>query len=62
MDVKIAPKGINMVGYYRECGEPDYTRLIPCRHIRCQSHRKDMAIKDWVVEYIKPTSEINKFT
>jgi hypothetical protein len=23
VDVKITPKGTNMIGYYRECEEPD---------------------------------------
>jgi hypothetical protein len=62
MDVKIAPKGTNMIGYYRKCEEDSCTRLVPCPHIRCQPHRKDMAIKDWDVEYIDPTSDVNKIT
>lgn len=62
MDVKIAPKGTNMVGYYRECGESECTGLVPCIHIRCQFHRKDMAMKDWVVEHIEPSPEVNKIT
>jgi hypothetical protein len=53
MDVKIAPKGTNMIGYYRECQEPKCTRLIPCPHIRCQDHRTDMAIRDWTVTHVE---------
>ncbi len=45
MDVKIASSGTNMIGYYRECQEPQCTRLVPCPHIRCQDHRTDMVIK-----------------
>ena len=62
MYVKIAPKETNMVGYYRECEESGCTRLVPCPHIMCQPHRKDMAIEDWSVESIEPSSDVNKST
>lgn len=54
MSVMITPKGTNIPGYYRECQEPDCKRLVPCPHIRCQDHRKDFAVKDWVVPHIEP--------
>jgi len=62
MDVKIAPPGTNMIGYHRECEEPQCTRLIPCPHIRCQHHRTDMATRDWFVEHVEPSSEVNQIT
>ena len=51
---RISPKGTNITGFYRECQEGSCHRLIPCPHIRCQEHRTDMAIKDWVVSHIEP--------
>ena len=62
MDVKIAPKGTNMTGYYRECQESNCARLVPCPHIRCQEHRTDMAINDWTVTHVESTSEVNQVT
>jgi len=53
-DLRISPKGANIPGHYRECGEDSCSRLIPCPHVRCQEHRTDMAIKNWVVEHIEP--------
>lgn len=50
-DFPISPKGTNIVGYYRKCGEVKCFRLIPCPHVRCQDHRTDMAIQDWIVEH-----------
>ena len=52
--LKIAPPGTNMIGYYRNYEDPDCKRMIPCPHVRCQEHREDMAIKDWVVPHIEP--------
>ena len=49
LKVKLMPPKTNIPGYYRECEEPDCTRLIPCPYIRCQDHRKDFAIDDWSV-------------
>ena len=53
-DFPISPKGTNITGYYRKCGEGSCFRLIPCPHIRCQDHRTDMAIQDWTVEHVEP--------
>lgn len=47
----ISPKGTNIPGSYRKCEETECTRLVPCPHVRCQEHRTDMAIKDWVVQH-----------
>jgi len=49
----ISPKGTNIPGHYRECEEESCSRLIQCPHIRCQEHRTDMAIKDWIVQHIE---------
>jgi hypothetical protein len=53
-NLRISPNGTNIPGTYRKCEEDDCSRLIPCPHIRCQEHRTDMAIKDWVVSHIEP--------
>jgi hypothetical protein len=53
-DLRISPKGTNIPGHHRECEEGNCSRLIPCPHVRCQEHRTDMAIKNWVVEHIEP--------
>ena len=50
----MSPKGTNIPDSYRECEEGTCFRLIPCPHIRCQDHRTDMAILDWVVEHVEP--------
>ena len=52
--IRISPRGVNVPGTYRECDEGNCLRLIPCPHVRCQKHRTDMAIKDWVVPHIEP--------
>ena len=53
-NLRISPNGTNIPGTYRKCEEDNCSRLIPCPHIRCQEHRTDMAIKDWVVSHIEP--------
>ena len=53
-NVQISPEGTNISGFYRKCEEGTCKRLIPCPHVRCQEHRTDMAIKDWVVSHIEP--------
>ena len=53
-NLRISPNGTNIPGTYRKCEEDNCSRLIPCPHIRCQEHRIDMAIKDWVVSHIEP--------
>ncbi|MCH2405861.1 MAG: hypothetical protein MK200_06680 [Nitrosopumilus sp.] len=53
-NLRISPNGTNIPGTYRKCEEDDCSRLIPCPHIRCQEHRTDMAINDWVVSHIEP--------
>ena len=53
-NLRISPNGTNIPGTYRKCEEDDCSRLIPCLHIRCQEHRTDMAIDDWVVSHIEP--------
>ena len=49
--ISISPKGTNIPGSYRKCEDTECTRLVPCPHVRCQEHRTDMAIKDWVVRH-----------
>jgi len=49
--MSISPKGTNIPGLYRKCEDPECTRLVPCPHVRCQEHRTDMAIKDWIVRH-----------
>lgn len=49
--MSISPKGTNIPGSYRKCEDTECTRLVPCPHVRCQEHRTDMAIKDWVVRH-----------
>ncbi len=53
-NLRISPNGTNIPGTYRQCEEDNCSRLIPCPHIRCQEHRTDMAMKDWVVSHIEP--------
>ena len=53
-NLRISTNGTNIPGTYRKCEEDNCSRLIPCPHIRCQEHRTDMAIKDWVVSHIEP--------
>jgi len=52
-NIRISPKGTNITGFYRKCGNNDCNRLVPCPHVNCQEHRTDMAIKDWVVSHIE---------
>ncbi|WP_160272918.1 hypothetical protein [Nitrosopumilus piranensis] len=51
--MSITPKGTNIPGLYRKCEQAECLRLIPCPHVRCQDHRTDMALKDWVVPYLE---------
>ncbi|MCV0410392.1 hypothetical protein [Nitrosopumilus sp.] len=52
--MSISPKGTNILGLYRKCEEVECPRLIPCPYVRCQEHRTDMAIKDWIVSHLDP--------
>ena len=52
-DLPITPKGTNIPGSYRECEEVDCLRLVPCPHVRCQKHRTDMAVQDWIVPHVE---------
>lgn len=44
-----SPPGTNIPGMVRKCADPNCRDYIPCPHIRCQKHRKDFAIDNWVV-------------
>ncbi|MGY5149332.1 MAG: hypothetical protein ACW9W3_04640 [Candidatus Nitrosopumilus sp. bin_68KS] len=52
--MEITPKGTNIPGKYRKCEEGNCLRLVPCPNVRCQNHRTDMAIQDWIVIHMEP--------
>jgi len=58
-EIKFSPNDINLYGYYRKCEETECPNFIKCPFVRCQEHRTDFAINDYIIPHITPENNID---